>query len=323
MHHAPAGPPTSARIRGAVTRSSLHARAAARTGLRHRSGRLALGVMVSTVITALVLAVPVGSGSDGTARSVTFSSTAATAASSSASSSADSPVVMGRDGRPVSSSTFAGSATSTAAASRTGASSSSTSGSSSSSDSSEPTEDAVVAAPGTPGSAASSPSSGPAPAPAGGTSSSGSTAAGSPAPGPGSPDPSLPVEEPPAVEPSTEAGSPAAAGDRVLALVNGARVGAGCAALVVDGGLAATAKAHSTDMRKDGVLGLRTADGGSVLALGARAASVASGTTDPGTVVDSWLAGGDGAAILDCGMTAAGIGMDRGNAGPWWTLLLA
>jgi uncharacterized protein YkwD len=119
-----------------------------------------------------------------------------------------------------------------------------------------------------------------------------------------------------------EAGSPASLEDQVLALVNEARVAAGCAALVADGGLAAAAAAHSTEMREDGVLGLLTADGGSVLDLGARAASVANGAADAGSVVTGWLAGPDGAAILDCSMTSAGVGLDHGTSGPWWTLLI-
>ena len=306
MHHAPAGPPFSARVLGAVRRSGLLARHA----VRHRSGRLALGAAVSTVIVALVVAVPVVSGSGRPAPSVTFDASSSTTASR----SSDSPVVMGRDGRPVSSSTFAGvgSAAASSASSRAGTTT--------------PSEDAVVAAPGTTGSVpgTSSAAEG-STAAAGGTTSSGAPTAGSATSDPATSAPGEPSTEAPVTEEPTEAGSPGAAGaeDQVLAVVNQARAGVACPALVADGGLAALAQAHSADMRKDGVLGLLTADGGSVLDLGARAASVARGSTDTDAVVAGWLDGADGTAILDCGMTAVGVGVDRGGDGPWWTLLLA
>jgi len=311
VHHAPAGPPLSARMRGAVRRSALLARGA----LRHRSGRLALGAMVSTVVGGLVLTVPVVSGAGGSPQSGT---TLESSASTAASSSGDSPVVMGRDGRPVSSSTSSGVASSSSAA-----------GTSS--------EETVEAAPGTTGSASAGstaaggsplPSSSGSSAPTTGTTTSRTTTsrttAGSPASqsSQSSAPVGTPAQEAPAEE-TTSAGSPASAEDQAIALVNEARAAAGCAALVADGGLAATAAAHSTDMRKDGALGLLTADGGSVLDLGARAASVANGPTDADSVVDRWLAGADAVAILDCSMSSVGVGIDRGTSGPWWTLLLA
>ena len=310
MHHAPAGPPLSARMRGAVRRSALLARGA----LRHRSGRLALGAMVSTVVGGLVLTVPVVSGAGGSPQSGT---TLESSASTAASSSGDSPVVMGRDGRPVSSSTSSGVASSSGAAGTL-------------------SEETVVA-PGTTGSASAGstaaggsplPSSSGSSAPTTGTTTSRTTTSRTTAGSPTSQSPQssapagTPAQEAPAEE-TTSAGSPASAEDQAIALVNEARAAAGCAALVADGGLAATAAAHSTDMRKDGALGLLTADGGSVLDLGALAASVANGPTDADSVVDRWLAGADAVAILDCSMSSVGVGIDRGTSGPWWTLLLA
>ncbi|HEY4631538.1 MAG TPA: hypothetical protein VIG96_09565, partial [Blastococcus sp.] len=80
MHHLPAGPPLVTRLTGALTH---RIRLAGRT-LRHRSGRLALGVVASAILTALVLALPVA-GTPGvssaslepsSSSSVTFASTA-------------------------------------------------------------------------------------------------------------------------------------------------------------------------------------------------------------------------------------------------------
>jgi uncharacterized protein YkwD len=110
----------------------------------------------------------------------------------------------------------------------------------------------------------------------------------------------------------------------VLSLVNAQRATAGCGALVADDSLAADAQAHSAAMRDRGFFGLTDPVEGSVLDRGARAATVARGSADPATVVAGWLADpADSAAILDCTLTSVGIGTADGDAGPWWTQLLA
>ena len=102
MHHSPVSPPLSKRLLGSLTRLLRPAR----NGMRHRSGRLALGALVSTVLTALVLSVPIVSGAGGGTPLVALDSFAATSAART--THGGSPVVMGRDGGAVSSSTFAG-----------------------------------------------------------------------------------------------------------------------------------------------------------------------------------------------------------------------
>src|SRR3954469_2471749 len=99
VHHIPAGPPLSARLRGATTRWLRLLRRA----LRRRSGRLGLAALGTAGITALVGSVPVGSASPEDTAAVSLDASASSSASSSGS-----PVVMGRDGKPVPSSAFAG-----------------------------------------------------------------------------------------------------------------------------------------------------------------------------------------------------------------------
>jgi uncharacterized protein YkwD len=96
VHHHPAGPPLSARMAGALTRSRVRTRRSA----RRRVGRIGLGMALSTAVTGFFLAVPVVSSGTGTSTMSLDSS------SSSAARYADetSPVVMGRDGAPAPSS---------------------------------------------------------------------------------------------------------------------------------------------------------------------------------------------------------------------------
>ena len=105
MHHRPAPAPLPSGWPVPWTHGSTSPAA-----LGHRSGRLALGALVSTVLTALILSVPVVSGAVGGAPFVALDSFAATSAATTTRHT--SPVVMGRDGEPVRSSTYAGVTTS-------------------------------------------------------------------------------------------------------------------------------------------------------------------------------------------------------------------
>jgi uncharacterized protein YkwD len=125
-----------------------------------------------------------------------------------------------------------------------------------------------------------------------------------------SPSPSAVSEgsESPSPTPSEtpEAAAPVAdPGDDVLAAVNTARAAAGCGALATDPALAAIAAEHSAALR----------DGGSPPELGGRTAVVATGT-DPAAITAGW-SGDD--ALLDCDLTAAGVGTSDG----FWTLVAA
>jgi uncharacterized protein YkwD len=168
-----------------------------------------------------------------------------------------------------------------------------------------------------------------------------------PADEPAAASPDAPAEEPadqpsPADEPADEpaaaarAAAPAAAAPavpgvegRVLALVNEARAGAGCAPLVADDALAAVARGHSADMRDrdyfshDTPEGLSPFDRAEEAGIGyARAENIAFGQPDAAAVMDAWMdSAGHRANILDCDLTKLGVGVAEGPGGPWWTQL--
>jgi uncharacterized protein YkwD len=275
--------------------------------LRRRSGRLAVGVLVATVVTALVLAVPVVSGAGGPAPSVALDSSSSSSAPRH--TDRDSPVVMGRDGRPVPSGTFAGAGSSSSA------------------------REESSAAPGTTG-----------PAPAGGaTTGESTTSSSSSSPAPESPSSSssaaatteetVPVPPVPQAEAAQApaAAAPADAGveGQVLALVNAARAQAGCNPLAADAGLAAVARAHSADMRDRDFFdhvnpdGLDSFDRTERAGLtNARAENIAYGQPDAAAVMADWMTSrGHRANILDCELRTLGVGVAQGSGGPWWTQL--
>ena len=296
MHHTPLSPPPSKRLLGSLTRLL----SPTRSGMRNRSGRLALGALVSTVLTALVLSVPVVSGAGGGTPLVALDSFAATSAART--THGDSPVVMGRDGGAVSSSTFAGVSTAP------GARHSST--------------DAFAAPPSTPEVA-------PAPAETAAPADTAPPEAPAEAPSPPPVVEEAPAPPPPAPAP---AAVPANLGaeDQVLALVNIQRAAAGCGALSGDAALASVARAHSADMRDRGFFSHTNPDGLDPFAravaagLDARAENIAYGQPDPASVMDSWMnSPGHRANILDCSLTRLGVGMAEGAGGPWWTQLFA
>src|SRR5215218_4666678 len=209
----------------------------------------------------------------------------------------DAPVVMGRDGGAVSSSTFAGVSTAP------GARHSST--------------DAFAAPPSTPEVA-------PAPAETAAPADTAPPEAPAEAPSPPPVVEEAPAPPPPAPAP---AAVPANLGaeDQVLALVNIQRAAAGCGALSGDAALASVARAHSADMRDRGFFSHTNPDGldpfarAAAAGLDARAENIAYGQPDPASVMDSWMnSPGHRANILDCSLTRLGVGMAEGAGGPWW-----
>jgi uncharacterized protein YkwD len=275
-----------------------------RPGLRNRGGRLALGALVSTVLTALVLSVPVVSGAAGGTPYVAADSFAATSAART--TDGDSPVVMGRDGRPVTSSASAGGTTSSAAPGRSTTDASAGRASTAPASTEPLTTDAAPAAPApaeTPAASAPVPAPEPAPAPA---------AAEAPAPAA-------------AAAPTAEPADLSVEG-QVLALVNVQRAAAGCGAVTADPALAALARAHSADMRDRDFFDhvnpdrLDPFERGSRAGVVVRAENIAEGQPDPAAVMDAWMhSAGHRANILNCDLTRLGVGVAEGTGGRWWT----
>jgi uncharacterized protein YkwD len=115
----------------------------------------------------------------------------------------------------------------------------------------------------------------------------------------------------------------------VLALVNEARVDAGCGALTADPALAAVARAHSADMRDRDYFSHTSPEGRSPFDRAeqagvdySRAENIAFGQADAAAVMEAWLKSpGHRANILDCELTKLGVGVAEGAGGPWWTQL--
>jgi uncharacterized protein YkwD len=277
--------------------------------------------MVSTVVTALLLAVPVVSGAG--IPSMTFdSSSSSSSASRESEAEADSPVVMGRDGRAVTSSTFAGRSASADTDSPASASASAD-GSQSAASSEEP----GVAAPESTAPAPGSASAKAAP-PAADTSTSapaGALGAETPTAGSVPPAPTSAGSAAPAA-PAVPAGG--GAEEQVLAMVNTERAAAGCGALVADAGLAGVARAHSEDMRDRGFFSHDNPDGlgpferAELAGLSASAENIAVGQQDAAEVMADWMSSpGHRENILDCELGRLGVGVATGSGGPWWTQL--
>ena len=267
MHHRPAPAPRSGR----------------------RGVRLALGALVSTVLTGLVLSVPVVSGATGGTPFVALDSFAATSAAE-APTHDDSPVVTGQDGPGATSSTDAFGGSATPAPTPT-------------------TTTTATAAPAVPAPATTAPAPAPSPAPAPATPPA-ATESAAPAPAP------VAAAEP--ADPSAEG--------QVLALVNVQRAAAGCGALTADAGLASLARAHSADMRDRSFFDHVNPDGldpfqrGDKAGITVHAENIAYGQPDPAAVMDAWMnSPGHRANILDCDLTRLGVGVAEGAGGPWWT----
>ncbi len=320
MHHAPAGPPFSARVSAALSRWGLRLRAAlaplaALASFVHRSRVLPVA-LASLVIGGLAVILPVVSSAeprqpDGVALSstdggvgdlmepvpggdwTTDGGSEATASRSARESAAKEPGAGTPDRTPSGEDAGAGEATTSAPA--PGSPSTGTTGASTA-----------------PGSAAPSSSSSPSPSPSSPPSaSSPSTESSRSAPPP--PSPAAPAAD------GTEA--------QVLALVNAERSAAGCAPVTADAGLAAVARAHSLDMRDRGFFDHVNPDGLDPFdraeragVTNARAENIAWGQADAAAVMASWMdSPGHRANILDCGLATMGVGVVTGTGGPWWT----
>jgi uncharacterized protein YkwD len=289
VHHAPAGPRLSARLAGLLAPLVSLLRLLRRT-------RVLPVTLAAIALGAFALAAPIAPYDDD-ARS--------TAALTAGAEDGLVPATGGgwtQDGVPAPSS-----ADDEPVASSSASSAASSSASESSSASSPASDDASPA-----GIAASSASSADTSSSAPGTSGTASSSPRLPAVATDrSPEPVETSSSAPAGTPSAEAPvvDPA---DQVLALVNDARVAAGCPAMAADASLAALAAEHSAAMRDGGVVDVHV-PGSTPLDRGGRTAVVASGT-DPVVVGDGWAAE---TALLDCGLTAAGVGTTDG----WWTLV--
>jgi len=286
-----------------------------------------LAGVVTTAVTALVLVLPVVSGLGPDAEPLALDSSSSTTAPPSAEEG--SPVLMGSDGRPVASSSFAGAVPSAPAGEAADVDPGTTDAPAATSGPADAPGSASASAggssaPGGPSTAPSSSASSSRPQSAGSSSSRGSSSdsassrgsssdSSSPdsSSGASAPDPAGPPASAPAPAPATEPGETGAEDDLLEAL-NEAR--GDCAPLTVDRSLAGAARAHSSAMRASGRL--RPVAGGP-------AGSVAHGGTNADQVLSSWLADPTGrATILDCSRREVGIALVRGAGGPWWTLLI-
>jgi uncharacterized protein YkwD len=298
VHHRPASPPFTARVAGALTRWGLLLRGLLRALRRVRAGRVLLGGAVTTVVTGLVLAVPVVSS--GSVLSSLFTDSSPDAPSR----PVEDPVFTEPSGGwPDASAPAPGTTPAVPDTAPTAPATSSTT---------DPT---------TPSSAAAG---SPAPAPSSSSSSSPDATSSSGA----APSSSSDASSAPGT-PTTEAASPPvpaelSPADDLLGVLDRTRAAAGCAPLSPDDGLIEAAREHSAAMRDEDFLGLVDDEGDSVLETAdARAGWVAQGSRSPLDIVNGWLAEGDAASLQDCSLTAVGIGRTGGDSGPWWTLLLA
>ncbi|MFI5669920.1 CAP domain-containing protein [Streptomyces sp. NPDC051704] len=123
---------------------------------------------------------------------------------------------------------------------------------------------------------------------------------------------------------TVDAGSESA----VLALVNKERATAGCGPLTTNSKLSAAARAYSDTMARSGVMS-HTGPDGSTMTSRVEAAgyawsrlgeNIARGQADADAVMDAWMnSSGHRANILNCAFKEIGIGVHKGDGGPWWT----
>lgn len=114
----------------------------------------------------------------------------------------------------------------------------------------------------------------------------------------------------------------------VLSLVNKERAAAGCGALTANAKLSAAARAYSDTMARSGVMS-HTGPDGSTMTSRVEAAgykwsrlgeNIARGQADAASVMNSWMnSSGHRANILNCDFREIGIGVHKGDGGPWWT----
>lgn len=114
----------------------------------------------------------------------------------------------------------------------------------------------------------------------------------------------------------------------VLSLVNKERATAGCGPLATNAKLSAAARAYSDTMARSGVMS-HTGPDGSTMTSRVEAAgyqwsrlgeNIARGQSDAAAVMKAWMnSSGHRANILNCDFREIGIGLHKGDGGPWWT----
>ncbi|GHE39756.1 serine protease [Streptosporangium violaceochromogenes] len=115
--------------------------------------------------------------------------------------------------------------------------------------------------------------------------------------------------------------------NEVVRLVNAERRRAGCAPLRVDRRLTRSARTHSSEMAADDDFSHNSPDGASpwqrMEAAGYRdggAENIGRGHTSAAEAVRSWMTTRSHRAnILNCALTATGVGVVNGPGGLWWT----
>ncbi|MGV9773766.1 CAP domain-containing protein [Streptosporangium sp. NPDC003464] len=113
----------------------------------------------------------------------------------------------------------------------------------------------------------------------------------------------------------------------IIRLTNAERRRHGCAPLRVDRRLVASARSHSEEMAKSGTFSHNSPDGASpwerMEAAGYRdggAENIGRGYASATETVRSWMATSSHRGnILNCKLTATGVGTMEGPGGPWWT----
>ncbi|WP_405443349.1 CAP domain-containing protein [Streptomyces avidinii] len=126
-------------------------------------------------------------------------------------------------------------------------------------------------------------------------------------------------------------GSGSSSGDSesaVLALVNKERSAAGCGPVTMNAKLSAAARGYSDTMARSGVMS-HTGPDGSTMTTRVEAAgyawsrlgeNIARGQSDADAVMKAWMnSSGHRANILNCDFREIGIGVHKGDGGPWWT----
>jgi uncharacterized protein YkwD len=140
---------------------------------------------------------------------------------------------------------------------------------------------------------------------------------------PSQPPPSEPA--PPSAPPSTPEPPPSAQPERVVELVNQARVEKGCAALLINEDITAAAVKHSSDMSDRNYFSHTTPEG---VTFDERikdagyplpgAENIARGQRSAAQVMDAWMnSAGHKANILNCDLKTIGVGLDID--GFYWT----
>ncbi|MFH8798328.1 sigma-70 family RNA polymerase sigma factor [Streptomyces sp. NPDC017936] len=122
--------------------------------------------------------------------------------------------------------------------------------------------------------------------------------------------------------------APSGTAAQVIALVNKERSAAGCGPLSENSRLRAAAQGHSDDMAARDFFDHTNPDGDGpgerVTAAGYRwstfGENIAKGQQTPDAVMTSWMnSPGHRANILNCSFKEIGVGVHRGDGGPWWT----